>query len=270
MKSENFVISNTAVMDAGLPILETRELVKIYGGVKATDKLNIKIGAGELHSVIGPNGAGKSTFFKLLMGTEMPTSGSVLFNGADISALKPFERARLGLIIKFQNTPLYQDLTVTQNLFIPLRRHYSASQIPDQIEILLARVHLSGTENTIARSLSHGQQQWLSICAALAAKPKVLLLDEPAAGMSEEETHDTSRIIRELNSHGVTIVVIEHDMEFIRQLGGRVSVLNYGRLFAQGTMSEIENNDDVRDIYLGNSVREHESSAAPISLARSI
>jgi branched-chain amino acid transport system ATP-binding protein len=241
-------------------IIETRDLVKAYGGVRASDGLSLQVRQGELHCVIGPNGAGKSTFFKLLMGTETPTSGAVLLKGQDISRLKPFQRARLGLTIKFQNVPIYQDLTVEQNLFIPLRRHCAPRDIPAEARRLLARVHLAGTEALVARNLSHGQQQWLSICMSLAARPEVLLLDEPAAGMSPQETADTGRIIRELNAQGVTIIVIEHDMEFVRELDCRVSVLHYGRLFAQGTMDEIEADENVRRIYLG-------SGAAPAEVS---
>lgn len=218
------------------------------------DGLSLAVEPGQLHCIVGPNGAGKSTLFKLLAGTDSPTSGRILYEGRDITRLLPFQRARLGISIKFQNVPIYQELTVAQNLFIPLRRHHRTAGIPGQIENLLNTVHLPGTATQRARSLSHGQQQWLSLGMSLAASPKLLLLDEPAAGMSREERDDTARIIRHLVSEGVTIVVIEHDMSFIRQLDARVSVLHYGKLFAQGTMDEIESNASVRAIYLGRSL----------------
>ncbi|MCW5623261.1 MAG: ABC transporter ATP-binding protein [Burkholderiales bacterium] len=233
------------------PMLEVRDVVKAYGGVRAIDGLTLAVQKGELHSVIGPNGAGKSTFFKLLMGTERPTEGTVLFGGVDITRLASFQRARLGITAKFQNVPIYQELTVGQNLFIPLRRHHKPAAIPTQTERLLSRLHLAGAADLQARSLSHGQQQWLAIGMALAAKPEVLLLDEPAAGMSPEETRDTGDIVKALHAEGATIVVIEHDMAFIRQLEGTVSVLHYGRLLAQGSMDAIERNEQVREIYLG-------------------
>jgi branched-chain amino acid transport system ATP-binding protein len=251
-----------APIAGNLPILRVQGLVKSYGGVRAMDDLTLDIAEGELHSVIGPNGAGKSTFFKLLMGTEHATEGKVLFRGHDITALKPFHRARLGITAKFQNVPIYQELTVAQNLFVPLRRHFQPGEIPDRTAQLLAQIHLSGMQDQPARSLSHGQQQWLAIGMSLAAQPVVLLLDEPTAGLSGEETYDTGEIVRKLNSQGVTIIVIEHDMAFIRQLGGRVSVLHYGRLFAQGTMTEIENDHQVRAIYLGTAHRERTTAGA--------
>ncbi|MFT3801484.1 MAG: ABC transporter ATP-binding protein [Burkholderiaceae bacterium] len=232
-------------------MIEVRDLVRAFGGIRAIDGLTLAIAAGELHCVVGPNGAGKSTFFKLLVGTDRPTSGQVLFRGREISRLRPFERARLGISIKFQNVPIYQDLTVAQNLFVPLRRHLPAPRIAEETDRLLATVHLAGTAERPARDLSHGQQQWLSLCMSLAARPRLLLLDEPAAGMSREERDDTAAIIRRLNADGVTIVVIEHDMAFIRQLDARVSVLHQGRLFAQGSMDEIERDEAVREIYLG-------------------
>jgi branched-chain amino acid transport system ATP-binding protein len=239
------------------PIIRVQGLVKSFGGVRAMDGLTLDVAEGELHSVIGPNGAGKSTLFKLLMGTERPTEGKVLFRDHDITPLKPFHRARLGITAKFQNVPIYQGLTVAQNLFIPLRRHLPTSHIPERTGQLLAQIHLAGTQDWPAGSLSHGQQQWLSIGMSLAAQPVVLLLDEPTAGLSGEEAYDTGEIVKSLNRQGVTIIVIEHDMAFVRQLGGRVSVLHYGRLFAQGTMADIENNEEVRAIYLGTARRTH-------------
>ena len=233
------------------PMLAVEAVTKAYGGVRAIDGLSLAVQRGELHSVIGPNGAGKSTLFKLLMGTERPDEGRVLFGGLDITRVPPFRRARLGITAKFQNVPIYQELTVGQNLFVPLRRHHKPEAISRETALLLARLHLAGTAELPARSLSHGQQQWLAIGMALAARPAVLLLDEPAAGMSPDETRDTGEIVRELHVEGATIVVIEHDMAFIRQLEGTVSVLHYGRLLAQGSMAAIESNAEVREIYLG-------------------
>jgi len=233
------------------PILEARDVHKVYGGLRALNGLDIAIAAGEIHCILGPNGAGKSTFFKVLMGAERPTSGAILYGGRDITRLPVYRRARLGLSVKFQNIRVFGDLTVYQNLFIPLRRHHRPADIPDRAAALLARIRLAGTERQAVRTLSHGQQQWLSIAMSLAAEPEVLLLDEPTAGMSPDETRDTAEIIRTLNAEGVTIVVIEHDMAFVRDLSVRTSVLHFGRLFAQGPLAEIEANEDVRRIYLG-------------------
>jgi ABC-type branched-subunit amino acid transport system ATPase component len=232
-------------------IVEVQDMHKDYGGVRAVNGLNLSVRKNDIHCIIGPNGAGKSTLFKLLMGIERPTAGRVLYKNRDITSLPPFRRARLGLTIKFQNIRVYQDLTVFQNLFIPLRRHHQPADIPDRVAALLDRLHLTGTANTPVRNLSHGQQQWLSIGLSLAVDPELLLLDEPTAGMSVEETAETTRIVYSLRAHGVTVIVIEHDMEFVRNLAAVTSVLHLGRLFAQGSFAEIEANEDVRRIYLG-------------------
>lgn len=233
------------------PILEARDIYKSYGGIHALDGLSLKVKKGEVHCVLGPNGAGKSTFFKMLMGTERPTTGSVFYKGVDVTALPAFRRARLGLSVKFQNLRVFGELTVYQNLFIPLRRKYAPSKIPDRIADLLAWVRLPGIEHRVVRDLSHGQQQWLAIAVSLASEPELLLLDEPTAGLSVDETERTAAIIADANARGVTVVVIEHDMGFIRSLQGVTSVLHYGRLFAQGSFDEIAENEDVRRIYLG-------------------
>lgn len=236
---------------AGTIILETRALMKTYGGVAALQGVDFALKTGELHCIIGPNGAGKSTLFKLLMGIERPSAGQIIFKGRDITRLQAHERARLGITVKFQSMRVYQDLPVYHNLFIPLRRHHRALEIPAVVERLLAEVHLSGTGEDYVRNLSHGQQQWLAIAMAVAAEPEVLLLDEPTAGMSPEETYATARIVKRLNGQGTSIIVIEHDMAFIRDLDSMTSVLHYGALFAKGSFKEIEANSEVRRIYLG-------------------
>jgi branched-chain amino acid transport system ATP-binding protein len=235
----------------GSPILEVRDVHKVFGGVRALNGLSLSIAEGEIHCILGPNGAGKSTFFKMLMGTDTPTSGQILYKGRDITRVPAFGRARLGLSVKFQNIRVFADLTVFQNLFIPLRRHYSARQIPERVEALLAQISLAGTEHRLAKELSHGQQQWLAIAMSMAFDPEILLLDEPTAGLSVEETEKTAAIIRQLNAQKVTTIVIEHDMGFIRDLCARTSVLHYGKLFAQGSFDEIAADADVRRIYLG-------------------
>ena len=233
------------------PILEVRDVHKVYGGVRALNGLSLSVAAGEIHCVVGPNGAGKSTFFKTLIGVERPTAGQVFYKGRDVTKLPAFRRARLGLSVKFQNISAFGELTALQNLFVPLRRNHPKADIPARAAAVLARVGLAGVEDTPVRQLSHGQQQWLSIGLSIAAEPDLLLLDEPAAGLSSEETARTAELIRELNRSGMTAVVIGHDMGFIRSLRARTSVLHYGRLFAQGAFDEIAANEDVRRIYLG-------------------
>lgn len=238
-------------MTSNEPIVGVSGLTKQYGGVAALRGVDFSADRGELHCIIGPNGAGKSTFFKLLMGIERPTAGAIRYKGRDITSLGSFERARLGFSVKFQNIRVYQDLSVFHNLFIPLRRHHRMKDIPEQVAELLGQLRLAGTEDETVSSLSHGQVQWLAIGMSIAARPEVLLLDEPTAGMSDDETRETANIIRRLKVGGMTILVIEHDMTFIRDLDTRTTVLHYGRLFAQGTFSEIEANEDVHRIYLG-------------------
>ena len=242
-------------MAASDPILQTRGLVKQYGGVRAIDALDFAVAPGELRCILGPNGAGKSTLFKLLMAVEQPTEGAVFLRGRDVTGLKTFARARLGLTCKFQNVPIYQELSLAQNLFVPLRRHHPKRAIAHETARLLDRLHLSGREEDLANTLSHGQQQWLSIGMSLAAKPDILLLDEPTAGMGPDETRETGAIVTEMNRQGVTLIVIEHDMAIVRQLDATITVLHFGRLFAQGSMAEIEANDAVQDIYLGTGAR---------------
>jgi len=142
---------------AGLAILEARDVRKVFGGVSALDGLSLAIAEGEIHCVLGPNGAGKSTLFKLLMGTDRPTSGEIIYRGRDITSLPAFRRARLGLSVKFQNIRVFAELTVYQNFFIPLRRHHHVDEIPARVAMLLARIGLSGAEQRLARELSHGQ-----------------------------------------------------------------------------------------------------------------
>jgi branched-chain amino acid transport system ATP-binding protein len=235
----------------GAPILEMRDVHKLYGGIRALNGLSLRIAAGEVHCILGPNGAGKSTFFKMLMGTERPTSGTIVYKGIDVTRYPAFRRARMGISVKFQNMRVLGDLTVFQNLFIPLCRVYKRDAIPGRVEALLVLVGLPGTGDRLVRHLSHGQQQWLAIAMSLAAKPDLLLLDEPTAGLSSEETERTVEIIREVNRGGMTVVVIEHDMAFIKSLDAHTSVLHLGRLFAEGTFDDVATNEDVRRIYLG-------------------
>jgi branched-chain amino acid transport system ATP-binding protein len=233
------------------PILAVSDVRKSYGGIHALDGLSLEVQRGEIHCVLGPNGAGKSTLIKMLIGTERPTSGTIRYNGIDVTRLPAFRRARLGLSVKFQNLRVFGDLTVGQNLFVALRRTHKRVDIPNLVSKLLFRMHLHGKDEHLVRHLSHGEQQRLAIAMSLAAEPQMILLDEPTAGLSIDETRLIVDIIRDMNAGGITVLVIEHDMDFIRSLNGRVSVLHYGKLFAQASFEEISARDDVRRIYLG-------------------
>src|SRR5574340_114511 len=226
-------------------ILETRGLRKYFGGLHAIDGVDLAVGEGELRCVIGPNGAGKSTLFKLLVGTYAPSEGRILFRDEDISAFKPYHRVRRGLSIKFQVPGIFLQLPAEQNIRIALQRSYADGPLEVELERLLQLVDLQGQRKELAGNLSHGQQQWLEIGMALATKPAVLLLDEPTAGMSAEETFKTGELVKSLNAQGMTIVVIEHDMTFIRQIAQRVTVLHFGKVFDEGSIDDITRNEDV-------------------------
>jgi branched-chain amino acid transport system ATP-binding protein len=232
-------------------LLETVDLKKRFGGVHAVDGISLSLAAGELRCIIGPNGAGKSTFFQLLTGRVRADSGRIFYFGQDITHDHPFQRARRGIAVKVQSLGVYSELTVRYNLSVPLQRHFGESELQSQIAAMLPRLGLAGREDAIVRDLSHGQRQWLALGMALAMRPRLLLLDEPTAGMSPEETRSTGEIVKQVNGEGVAVIVIEHDMAFVRQLEAPVTVLHYGRLFAHGTLAEIEGHADVRRLYLG-------------------
>lgn len=232
-------------------ILETSQLSKRFGGLQAIDNLNLVIEAGELRCLIGPNGAGKSTLFKLIMGVYPPSEGAVLFNNENINRLHSHRRVKQGLSIKFQAPGIFTDLAVRQNLHIALQSHRQQDELYAEIERLLTLLDLAAQADQPAATLSHGQQQWLEIGMALGPGPQVLLLDEPTAGMSPEETIKTGELVKRLNADGMAIVVIEHDMAFVRQIANRVTVLHYGSVFAEGPLDDIIANDDVARIYLG-------------------
>jgi branched-chain amino acid transport system ATP-binding protein len=231
------------------PLLRTENLVKAFGGVTAVDHLDFELAVGELCCLIGPNGAGKSTLFGLLSGLHQPDMGRILFKGEDVTRLPPYRRVRKGLCQKFQTTRIYRDLTVAQNLLI-------ASAVPfggenERLNWALRTLDLASKLEARAAELPHSHQQWLEICLTLATGPDLLLLDEPTAGMTPDETELTARFLIDLNKHGLTVLVVEHDMAFVRYIAHRVTVLHYGRIFSDGTLEEIEANNEVRRIYLG-------------------
>ena len=234
-----------------MPILETRDLNKRFGGLHVTSNVNFALDDGEIHCLIGPNGAGKSTLFRLILGEHAPSSGNILYAGQDITSLKSFERIRRGMSVKFQVPGIFRALSARQNLEIALQHHLEGGSLAAEVDRLLAFLNLADAGTQLAGSLSHGQKQWLEIGMAIGLKPKLLLLDEPTAGMSPAETHATGEIVKTLNADGVTILAVEHDMSFVRQVAQRVTVLHLGRIFAQGTMEEIVADERVTEIYLG-------------------
>tara|TARA_B110000438_G_C15686239_1_gene594670 strand:- start:64 stop:780 length:717 start_codon:yes stop_codon:yes gene_type:complete len=233
-------------------ILEIKGLSCFFGGVKAIDNVDFSVKSNELRCVIGPNGAGKSTLFKIILGTVKPKSGSVLFYGKEIKNNPTYKRVRSGIGVKFQNFSIYNDLTVEHNIRVSLPDYINQKDIKSQGQKILNRLGLQVKLSDRAGSLSHGHKQWLSIGMALAMEPKLLLLDEPTAGMGSEETSLTAELLKSLNSEGVTILVIEHDMAFVRELKAPITVIHLGKILAEGNIEDIENNPNVRSAYLGN------------------
>jgi ABC-type uncharacterized transport system ATPase subunit len=249
MESNSISLSSLPEIDT---ILVLKDLVMQFGGLTAVDGVNMRICRGELRCLIGPNGAGKSTVFKLIMGLYAPTKGSIWFKGKEITHLNTWTRSRNGLSIKMQIPGVYGELSLRDNLRIAIQNHVKNSEIEEEIDRLIQLVGIENLGNPQVNNISHGQQQWLEIAMALASKPDLLLLDEPAAGMGPEETEFTANLVRSLNKKGLTILFIDHDMEFVRLIAEKVTVLHYGKPFAEGNMSEIESNEDVIKIYLGN------------------
>lgn len=232
-------------------LLEANDLHKRFGGVRAVDGVSWSLGAGETRCIIGPNGAGKSTFFKLLVGGIQADSGTIRFADHDITRAHPFERARLGLAVKPQTLGIFGELTVEHNVRLSLQRHLRGELLEKRILAELETVGLAEKAEQVARELSHGEKQWLGLAMAMAADPKLLLLDEPTAGMSPAETQKTAEMIGMVGKRGTSVLVVEHDMAFVRALGVEITVFHDGRLFANGSLSEIENNEEVRRLYLG-------------------
>ena len=236
--------------DKTLPMLRIAGLSKAFGGIKAVDDVSLDLRRGELRCLIGPNGAGKSTLFSLIMGHYFPNAGSVELDGEDITSMQSFRRVRHGVSMKFQTTRVYNALSVAENLEIA-RREDSVLDDGDLGRWALEMFGLVQYADRPAGSLTHVEKQWLEICLALATNPRVLLLDEPTVGMTLEETRQTADFVKRLNASGLTILVVEHDMEFIREIAEQVTVLHQGRVFAEGSLEWIEDHEDVRKIYLG-------------------
>ena len=236
----------------GEAILETRGLEKRFGGVSAIAGVDFTLKRGELRCLIGPNGAGKSTFFKMLTAQLRPSSGHILFEGRDISRAHPHEISRLGIGIKNQVPDVYDGITVDENLWLAARFRHGAKVARAKVDETLARLDLGGIRGQLLGALAHGQRQWVEFGMLMALEPRVILLDEPTAGMSVEETNRTAALIREAN-RTTTIVVVEHDMQFIRQIADIVTVFHQGRILAEDTMVRIQANRAVREVYLGTS-----------------
>ncbi len=234
-----------------MALVDIKGVSKRFGGLAAVSDVDLSVTEGEIHCLIGPNGAGKSTLFKLIVGVYQPTAGTIRFAGADITSERPYARVQRGMSIKMQAPSVFRELPVRQNIHIALQRKRSGRDLADEQERLLSLLDLAADAGKLAGELAHGQQQWLEIGMALALRPRLLLLDEPTAGMSPEETHRTGELIKSLNRDGMTVIVVEHDMAFIRQIAQRVTVLHLGRIFAGGSLEDVVRDPRVAEIYLG-------------------
>jgi len=244
-------------------LLETRNLGKSFGHFAANAAIDFSVAAGELRAVIGPNGAGKTTFFNLLSGVTNPTSGSIVFDGRDVTSAGGPQRVRIGIAKAFQTASIYNDQTVRQNCrlaalahvqggfaFQVFRRSQHLRNIDELAENAMELVDLGAVAETRAGDLSHGDKKRLDIAIALATEPKLLLLDEPVAGMSKDEAHKTEGLVKRLATK-MTVLIIEHDMELIMGISDSITVLHGGRVLASGTPAEIRANAAVQEAYLG-------------------
>jgi ABC-type branched-subunit amino acid transport system ATPase component len=244
-------------------VLELRGVSKHFGGVRAVDGVDLTVARGEILGLIGPNGSGKSTIVNLICGLFPLTSGRIVFDGADISVVPMHARVTCGVARTFQNIRLFGQLTVWQNLWVAqnsgeqrsqsfARRWFGGSSgVREEIERTLEFFDLAHKSDELAANLAFGEQRRLEFARALAAKPTLLLLDEPAAGMNAEEIDQLDDRIRKMRQDGITVLLIEHHMELVMSVADRIAVLNFGQKIAEGTPAAVQANPAVREAYLG-------------------
>jgi branched-chain amino acid transport system ATP-binding protein len=244
-------------------LLQVQKVSKLFGSLVAVNDVSMTVEPGELRAVIGPNGAGKTTFFNLITGFFRPTSGSIIFNGDDITALLPARRVWRGIARTFQITEVFPELTVHENLRIPVEvasgfrlkpwlSRDNDAKVRARVAELLEMGGLSDKAGRLVGELAHGDQRSTEIMMAIALNPRLLLLDEPTAGMGEQETFEIIQLVRRLHKDNkLTIVLIEHDMRVVFHLADRIMVLDQGKFLAEGTPQEIAKNEAVQTAYLG-------------------
>ena len=245
-----------------VPILEVKGVSRYFGKFQALNDISVAFMPGELTAIIGPNGAGKSTFFNLISGGVPPSQGQVLFEGRDITGLAPHAFARIGIAKSFQITNVFKQLSAHENVRVALQMRSSRFQILrprsaysdliDRADALVERVGLAPSRNKLAGDLAHGQQRSREVAMALACEPKLLLMDEPTAGMSPQESAVMMDLIAQLSTER-TVILVEHKMKLVMGLCRRLIVLHHGELLAEGTPDDIRSNADVKRVYLGQS-----------------
>lgn len=232
-------------------LLQTRKMGVSFGGVHAVKEVDFTLHEGELRCLIGPNGAGKSTFFKMLSGQVTPSRGECRYRDRVISGLRPWEIARLGIGIKTQVPSVFEGLSVRENLWQAAANRMTKSALPAAIDQVLQDIGLLQFADATLSELAHGQRQWVELGMILISRPQLVLLDEPAAGMTHHEVRKTAALIKAINQQS-TVVVVEHDMEFISMIAQKVTVFNQGAVLAEGSFREVTSNPLVKEAYLGN------------------
>ena len=247
-------------MAALAPILATQFLSKHFGGLTAVDAVSLEVVQGEIRAIIGPNGAGKTTLVGMICGRHMPSSGRIVYEGRDITRLRPWERLALGIVYTFQVTSIFKGLSCYENVALPaqrgLMRGFAARLMPGEaavagrVHTALEAVGLGGFENQRAEALAYGHQRLLEIAMALAAEPRVLILDEPTQGLAEGEIAALCELVRRI-ARQATVLIIEHNMQVVLGLAQRVTVMDAGAILAEGTPAEVERHPEVQRAYLG-------------------
>lgn len=237
-------------MTAPQTLVETNGLGIQFGGLKAVNNVDFTLAEGELRCLIGPNGAGKTTFFRLLTGIHKPTSGSATIYGHPIKGMQTHEIAELGVGIKTQIPNLFDNLTVRENIWLSAKRHNSRGEADVIAEEIMETINVTHLADEDVAKLSHGQRQRIELGMVVAGKPQLILLDEPAAGMTGDEREQTAQLIKKINETAA-LIVVEHDMEFIKMIAKKVTVFNRGEILMEDTLENVLSNQNVKDVYLG-------------------
>jgi branched-chain amino acid transport system ATP-binding protein len=237
-----------------MPLLTTKGLSRNFGGLRAVDGVDFALMPGEIRAVIGPNGAGKTTFVSLVSGRIQPSSGMIVFDGADITNLPAYARVRLGIAYTFQITSVFANLTAYDNVALPVQRTLtdgrSKGAVHAGVMAALERTGLAGRAHMPAGQLSYGHQRLLELAMGLALKPRLLILDEPTQGLADSEIDNFIGLVREIAKRA-TVLLIEHNMPVVMQLADRITVFNAGKILAEGTPEQVRANAEVQDAYLG-------------------